>query len=339
MAPPTNKTTFRTYEASTRLLAAVIATNQTRIKLDFKAIATHLGGGTGKDAINHRLRPIKALAQQMSQYVAQNKDPGTLKIPGGKASEKIHKLFGESTPGGISWQFRDIKALGREQERLVSEGEDPSKVQVAGLGTPSRARAAGGTKRKRAGGTAGSGGRASTKRKGAAAMSDEDDGSELGTTDYEAKDVHSDEKYETPAAADDDIDSEVQFTPTPAPKRKKLPDRPTPKKSAPASPVAKKDDSAGKDGSAGKTGVRRSLFGNGEKRDGPMLDDVEVTVVDLSGDPPARKTAARGPRVKTEPEPQLQPDFDKYMGLDADPLAGGYGGSYGDEDDFIDGEA
>lgn len=33
--PPANKTNFKTYEAQTRLLAAVIATNK-NIKLDFK---------------------------------------------------------------------------------------------------------------------------------------------------------------------------------------------------------------------------------------------------------------------------------------------------------------
>lgn len=47
-----------------------------------------MGGGTGKDAVNHRLRPIKALAKMMSQYVAQNKDPGDLKMPEGKGADR-----------------------------------------------------------------------------------------------------------------------------------------------------------------------------------------------------------------------------------------------------------
>lgn len=60
-----------------------------------------MGGGTGKDAVNHRLRPIKALAQMMSEYVAQNKDPGDLRAPEGKGSDRATpRKKGEEKGGG-----------------------------------------------------------------------------------------------------------------------------------------------------------------------------------------------------------------------------------------------
>ncbi|KAI1733712.1 hypothetical protein F4680DRAFT_454678 [Xylaria scruposa] len=94
MSQPKGKTNFRTYEASTRLLAAVIAS--TNVKLDYNVpayhhdfpsdpivfplaeIAKHVGGGVGVDAINHRFRPIKQLAKMQAECVKKGEDPGEL---------------------------------------------------------------------------------------------------------------------------------------------------------------------------------------------------------------------------------------------------------------------
>ncbi|KAI0471075.1 hypothetical protein GGR56DRAFT_128563 [Xylariaceae sp. FL0804] len=122
-----NKTNFKTYEASTRLLAAVIATNK-GLKLDFKELATHVGGGATKDAINHRLRPLKQLAKMQAAYVAENRDPGELPVEKGE----IQKFFGESTPAGIEWQFRDIKALSKAQAAAVDQGSNPADLAPSG---------------------------------------------------------------------------------------------------------------------------------------------------------------------------------------------------------------
>ncbi|KAI1310043.1 hypothetical protein F5Y03DRAFT_47814 [Xylaria venustula] len=127
--PGKNKTNFKTYEASTRLLAAVIATNN--VKLDYTELARHVGGGATKDSINHRLRAIKQLAKMQTACVKNGQDPGDLPADKGE----IQKLFGESTPAGIEWQFRDIKNLGKAQQEAVKKGENPSTLQVAG--TPS----------------------------------------------------------------------------------------------------------------------------------------------------------------------------------------------------------
>ncbi|KAI0525688.1 hypothetical protein F5B22DRAFT_591053 [Xylaria bambusicola] len=127
--PGKNKTNFKTYEASTRLLAAVIATNN--VKLDYVELAKHVGGGASKDAINHRLRHIKQLAKMQAACVKKGEDPGDLPADKGE----IQKLFGESTPSGIEWQFRDIKNLGKAQQEAVKKGENPATLPVAG--TPS----------------------------------------------------------------------------------------------------------------------------------------------------------------------------------------------------------
>ncbi|RYP29177.1 hypothetical protein DL767_006870 [Monosporascus sp. MG133] len=130
--PPPAKTNFKTYEAQTRLLAAVIATNK-GIKLDFKVLAAHVGGGTSASSIDHRLRPIKQLAKMQVQCVNKDEDPGQLPVEKGE----IHKLYGESTPAGLEWQFRDIKKIGKAQQDAVRNGESPAGV----LGSSSRGRA------------------------------------------------------------------------------------------------------------------------------------------------------------------------------------------------------
>ncbi|RYP50696.1 hypothetical protein DL768_003840 [Monosporascus sp. mg162] len=130
--PPPAKTNFKTYEAQTRLLAAVIATNKD-IKLNFKVLAAHVGGGASPSSIDHRLRPIKQLAKMQVQCVNNGEDPGQLPVEKGE----IHKLYGESTPAGLEWQFRDIKKIGKAQQDAVKNGESPAGV----LGSSGRGRA------------------------------------------------------------------------------------------------------------------------------------------------------------------------------------------------------
>ncbi|RWA11158.1 hypothetical protein EKO27_g3942 [Xylaria grammica] len=126
--PSKNKTNFKTYEASVRLLAAVLATNN--VKLDYAALAGLVGEGATAFALQHRMRPIVHLAKEFS---AELKKKGSGKSPD-KAGE-IHKLFGESTPDGIEWQFRSIKHLSKAQQEAVKKGENPATLPVAG--TPS----------------------------------------------------------------------------------------------------------------------------------------------------------------------------------------------------------
>ncbi|KAI0119876.1 hypothetical protein GGR51DRAFT_307 [Nemania sp. FL0031] len=134
--PGKNKTNFKTYEASTRLLAAVLATSN--VKLDYAELARHIGGGATKDAVNHRLRPIKQLAKMQAACLGKGQDPGELPVDKGE----IQKLFGESTPAGIEWQFRDIKNLGKAQKKAVETGGDPAALIPPG--TPSAGRGRGG---------------------------------------------------------------------------------------------------------------------------------------------------------------------------------------------------
>ncbi|KAI1827936.1 hypothetical protein F4861DRAFT_295381 [Xylaria intraflava] len=134
--PNRNKTNFKTYEAATRLLAAVIATNS-NIKLDYAA--NHVGGGSTGAAIDHRLRPVKQLAKMQAACVRAGRDPGELPAEKGE----IQKCFGESTPGGLEWQFRDIKNLAKAQQRAVKSGENPATLQVAGTPSAGRGKGAG----------------------------------------------------------------------------------------------------------------------------------------------------------------------------------------------------
>ncbi|KAI1876365.1 hypothetical protein JX265_003891 [Neoarthrinium moseri] len=121
MVPPTN---FRTYEAQARLLAAVVAS--TGCRLDFKAIADHIGSQATPSSVDHRLRPIKQLAKLQAQWLKGGKDPSDLPTD----AKEIQKLFGESTPGSLDFHFREVKATGKAQQEAVKKGLDPSKVTI-----------------------------------------------------------------------------------------------------------------------------------------------------------------------------------------------------------------
>ncbi|KAH8891300.1 hypothetical protein GQ53DRAFT_823925 [Thozetella sp. PMI_491] len=99
---PTN---FRTYEAQTRLLAAVIAAHP-ELKLNYKAIAQHSGSGVTMSSIEHRFRPIKEQGRALREALAKGIDPKDLNI---FDKNEIARIFGSSTPDGMQFQFRAVK--------------------------------------------------------------------------------------------------------------------------------------------------------------------------------------------------------------------------------------
>ncbi|KAI1126367.1 hypothetical protein F5Y10DRAFT_267145 [Nemania abortiva] len=210
-SPSKNKTNFKSYETMTRLLAAVIATGKP--KLDYAELARHVGGGATKDAVDHRLRPIKQLAKMQAACLKKGQDPVELPVDKGE----IQKLFGESTPAGIEWQFREIKSLGKAQMQAVEKGDNPAALLPAG--TPSAGRGKGAGAR-----TPGSGGIAKTpgtatrgrKRKVPATLVPLDSSDENGEND-----------------GNDDSDCDIVDTPSKRPaKRPKTTAATTPSKKA-----------------------------------------------------------------------------------------------------------
>ncbi|KAI8965719.1 hypothetical protein F5Y11DRAFT_344314 [Daldinia sp. FL1419] len=283
---PRNRVNFKNYETSTRLLAAVVASLEGKVKLDFDVISLLVGGGTTESAVEHRMRPIKQLGKLQIDYLMnKRRDPGLLPTESGE----IQKLFGESTPAGIAWQVREIKALGRAQRQAVAEGKNPweVKVETAKASTASTPTSRGG----RTPSTAAS----STKRKRVVnkkvTMSEEDTGIESTETDYDAKDFHSD---------GDDIH---QITPTP--KRRNTAAAPkTANASSAATPTSAK-------GNGNNGGVARSLFGDGIKPARPNNSNgVDVQFVDLSEDTPSPPATASGniSQVKADPDSDLVPE-------------------------------
>ncbi|KAI1283649.1 hypothetical protein F5Y07DRAFT_394550 [Xylaria sp. FL0933] len=142
--PGKNKTNFKTYEASTRLLAAVIAT--TNVKLDYAELAKHVGGGATKDAINHRLRPIKQLAKMQATCIRKGEDPGDLPVDKGALAE----LVGDgATAVAMEHRMRATKQLAKEfaakldkKKKMAEESDEspaqPKKIQkLFGESTPS----------------------------------------------------------------------------------------------------------------------------------------------------------------------------------------------------------
>ncbi|KAI5862772.1 hypothetical protein GGS23DRAFT_66059 [Durotheca rogersii] len=284
MPTPTNKTNFKTYEASTRLLAAVVASTMGKVKLDFKELAALMGGGTTSSAVDHRLRPIKQLAKMQLACRKEGKDPGQLPVD----TTEIQRLFGESTPGGIEWQFREIKALGSAQKAAVANGEDPAKLKVPGAGgTPARTGRVATTpgsrtgKRGRGGGPSSSAASTPSARAAAASaiasskrkqmMAATSSGSEVGDdSDYDNKDL-----VQTSLEDEDEDDGQEQEqTPTQlrATKRARTLSTSAAESPSPHTPVTSKSTSTT---AAGGTVLARSLFasanrGNGgSKKSGP----------------------------------------------------------------------
>ncbi|KAI1391217.1 uncharacterized protein F4822DRAFT_427067 [Hypoxylon trugodes] len=303
MPPSQNKTNFKTYDASTRLLAAVIGSIKGKARLDFHELASLMGGGTTASAVDHRLRPLKHLAELQAQWREDGKDPGELPVERGE----IQKFYGESTVAGLEYHFRGIKALSRAQEAAIEQGEDPAALtatpaargKAPAAGTPAST-GNGNGKRKRGAAAAPAGG-ANKKKK--AAMSEEDTNDTGFKSDYDAKDAHSDD--------------DASQLPTPTPKRRGLPAKAQPngKGKAATSPTTsaetKKRGAAASDAKPKANGdrVARSLFGNDIHT--TNLDDSEdddIKVLDMSKDIPPPTPARRGPgrpaRVKKEPEPE-----------------------------------
>ncbi|KAI0403632.1 hypothetical protein F4802DRAFT_598830 [Xylaria palmicola] len=123
--PSKNKTNFKTFEASTRLLAAVIAT--TNVKLDYDELARHMGGGTTKDAVNHRLRPIKQLAKMQATCVKQGEDPGELPVDKGALATLVG---GGATSSALEHRMRPIKQLAKLQLAYRDNDKDPGELPI-----------------------------------------------------------------------------------------------------------------------------------------------------------------------------------------------------------------
>ncbi|KAI1214883.1 uncharacterized protein F4807DRAFT_455335 [Annulohypoxylon truncatum] len=290
MPPHQNKTNFRTYESSVRLLAAVLAS--AKPKLNYAELAEYMGGGTTASAVDHRLRPVKQLAKMQIACRKAKEDPGKLPVE----TQEIQKLFGESTVGGVEWQFREIKAVGRAQQQALEEGKNPAEVKI-GPGKPKLSTTPPSTAKK-----AGAGGTPGSKRKRGGKkvnMSDEDTGGG-DDSDYDVKDVKSEEEESK----------------TPAPKRRNTATKASATK-AKATPASKKNGND-KDTTTANGGVARnlfpasggrqstngdSLFGKGIQRV-PTKTNVQVIVDSDSGEDDETATGRQNPqrscRVKEE---------------------------------------
>ncbi|KAI0129340.1 hypothetical protein F4776DRAFT_167355 [Hypoxylon sp. NC0597] len=315
MPPAQNKTNFKTYEASTRLLAAVLASINGKVKLDFKDLAALMGGGTTGSAVDHRLRPVKQLGKMQVACRAAGKDPGDLPVETGE----IQKLFGESTAGGIEWQFRELKTLGRLQQEALDEGKNPADVKVGlskGKASASTKSTPTTSKTVRASTSA-----ASKRKRGSkkVTMSEEGSDDQGADSDYNAKDIHSDDEYQT----------------TPAPKRRNTGGASTKGKGKVAPTTTKngspkdaigtarklfpngngdniKSSTASIFGDGAGIGAKSSTdsnFGDGTTSSASKGDDV-IEVASSSDEAPARKKKSARSRVKAEPEPEQMSEAD-----------------------------
>ncbi|EPE05757.1 hypothetical protein F503_08288 [Ophiostoma piceae UAMH 11346] len=139
---------FRTYEAQSRLLAAVIASTPA-VKLNFKAIALHYGSDTTASSIDHRFRTIKKQAAIIRRAVAEGTDAKDVKDIFYMNDKDIAKYFGESTPMGIEFQFRTIRKEAKALRDAVDKGESPLSTRRTTASPTVRVPSSDGSARKR----------------------------------------------------------------------------------------------------------------------------------------------------------------------------------------------
>lgn len=214
---------------------------------------------------------------------------------------EIQKLFGESTAGGIEWQFRELKTLGRLQQEALDEGKNPADVKVGvskGRGSAS-VKSTPTTSKTVRGSTS-----ATSKRKRGGkkvTMSEEGSDDQGADSDYDAKDIHSDDEYQT----------------TPATKRRNTGGASTKGKGKVPPATTKNGSTKGANGTArklfpngnggGPKSSTDSIFGDGTTSSASKADDV-IEVASSSDEAPARKSTRS--RVKAEPEPEQMSEVD-----------------------------
>ncbi|KAK1761030.1 hypothetical protein QBC47DRAFT_428379 [Echria macrotheca] len=133
------QTNFRSYEAQSRLLAALIAT-QDNLRIDYKMVAKYFGGKTSESAIEHRFRPLKAAAKELRKAFDENRDPGDVvlfcdqeKTRGGSTNASLAAAFGESTPDGLQFQLRTHKAGADRIKKAMAQGKDTKEAFESGI--------------------------------------------------------------------------------------------------------------------------------------------------------------------------------------------------------------
>ncbi|KLU88396.1 hypothetical protein MAPG_07381 [Magnaporthiopsis poae ATCC 64411] len=179
---------FKTYEAQSRLLAAVIASSP-NLKLDFKAIVRYYGSDVTASGLEHRFRPIKKQVAIIRAAVDQGVDVKDIQNVVCMSEKEICKHYGESTPQGLEFQFRSIKKDAKALRDAVGKGENP--LTALGKSAPST------PGKRKAAATPKTGGSTAKRQRKKAPASSEDDDKEV---DYESLDVKTPTKPKPKAA-------------------------------------------------------------------------------------------------------------------------------------------
>ncbi|KAK4103972.1 hypothetical protein N658DRAFT_504783 [Parathielavia hyrcaniae] len=136
--PKKESTNFRTFEAQSRLVAALLASLDNP-RLDYKKIAQYLGGSATESSVEHRFRPVKIQATLVKKLAEKQIDPATKEIWKCTKKDEIATFFGGSTPDGMGFQFRTIKKGAEALKGAVSRGESPVEAFNAHLNGSSNA--------------------------------------------------------------------------------------------------------------------------------------------------------------------------------------------------------
>ncbi|KAK3299338.1 uncharacterized protein B0H64DRAFT_317455 [Chaetomium fimeti] len=133
---------FKSYEAQSRLLSALVATLGNH-RFDYQTIVQFHGGGATASSMEHKFRIVRAQAKFIKRLTEAGRDPGDYDVPSLKqdagktsrlsqptaavvsAATAIQQYFGESTPDGLAFQFRGIKKGGDVLKAAAQKGEDP----------------------------------------------------------------------------------------------------------------------------------------------------------------------------------------------------------------------
>ncbi|QSZ33889.1 hypothetical protein DSL72_005463 [Monilinia vaccinii-corymbosi] len=123
---------WKTYEATVRLLSALLAAHPT-LKLDYAEIFKYYGGDSTYHRIWNRLNGIKKGAKQLRKAVEAGIDPSTVMLEVGAHVKKAtsDRFGGDCIVSPLENRFRRLKSDAKLINIAVGEGEDPININVA----------------------------------------------------------------------------------------------------------------------------------------------------------------------------------------------------------------
>ncbi|PQE28076.1 polarity defective- variant protein [Rutstroemia sp. NJR-2017a WRK4] len=123
---------WKSYEATVRLLSAIIAAHPT-LKLDYNEVAKFYGTETGYKQIWDGMKNIKNNAEALRAAVEQGVDPATVDVALAGRQATSDRFGGGCTASALENRFRRIKSDAKLINQAVADGIDPITLEIGDI--------------------------------------------------------------------------------------------------------------------------------------------------------------------------------------------------------------